>query len=93
MEAAIQLLRDGAGAPADFPARVTVRRPNGQVFLETTPERTADASVYLPVTLSNSSPTGTWVVEVRSDPARPPIGRAEFRVAAFVPVDHVRGGT
>ncbi len=79
------LLRDSAGAPADFPARVTVRRPNGQVFLETTPERTADASVYLPVTLSNSSPTGTWVVEVRSDPSRPPIGRAEFRVDAFVP--------
>ena len=27
------LLRDDAGRPTDFPARLTVRRPNGQVFL------------------------------------------------------------
>lgn len=79
------LLRDAAGAPADFPARLTVRRPNGQVFLETTPVRLADASIHLPVTLSNAAPTGMWVVEVRSDPDQPPIGRAEFRVDAFVP--------
>ena len=31
------LLRDDAGQPADIPARITVKRPNGQVFLETTP--------------------------------------------------------
>ena len=29
------LLRDEAGQPADIPARVRVKRPNGQVFLET----------------------------------------------------------
>lgn len=79
------LLRDAAGTPVDFPARLTIRRPNGQVFLETTPSRLGDASIYLPVTLSNSSPTGIWVVEVRADPKQPPIGRAEFRVDAFVP--------
>ena len=79
------LLRDAAGTLADFPAKLTVRRPNGQVFLETTPTRGADASIHLPVVLSNSAPTGTWVVEVRSDPAATPIGRTEFRVDAFVP--------
>jgi hypothetical protein len=79
------LLRDDAGRPTDIPARVTVKRPNGQVFLETTPAHTAEASVHLPVTLSTGSPTGTWTVEVRADPGRPPIGTAEFRVDAFVP--------
>lgn len=79
------LLRDAAGAPADFPARITVRRPNGQIYQETTPPRLGEASVHLPVTLGGSAPTGTWVVEVRADPDLPPIGRAEFRVDAFVP--------
>jgi len=79
------LLRDAAGAPADFPARVTVRRPNGQIYQEVTPPRLGDASVHLPVALTGSAPTGTWVVEVRGDPDLPPIGRAEFRVDAFVP--------
>ncbi len=79
------LLRDGAGKPVDLPARFTVKRPNGQVFLETTPARSGDASVYLPVTLSKGAPGGTWSVEVKADPGLPPIGRAEFRVDAFVP--------
>ena len=79
------LLRDDAGAPADFPAHVTIRRPNGQVFSEATPARGGDASLYLPVKLSASAAAGTWVVEVRADPKGAPIGRAEFRVDAFVP--------
>ncbi len=79
------LLRDDAGKPADIPARIIVKRPNGQVFLETTPSRTADASVHLPVTLSTGAPTGTWTVEVKADPGLPPIGTANFRVDAFVP--------
>ncbi len=79
------LLRDEAGQPADIPARVRVKRPNGQVFLETVPPRIADASLHLPVTLSPGAAAGTWVVEVRADPDAPPIGRAEFRVDAFVP--------
>lgn len=79
------LLRDDAGAPAEFPAHVTIRRPNGQVFSEATPARSGDASIYLPVKLSASAAAGTWVVEVRADPKAAPIGRAEFRVDAFVP--------
>ncbi len=79
------LLRDAAGLPADIPAQVTVKRPNGQTFLKTTPPRAAEASIHLPVSLSAGAAAGTWVVEVRSDPAADPIGRAEFRVDAFVP--------
>jgi uncharacterized protein YfaS (alpha-2-macroglobulin family) len=79
------LLRDAAGLPADIPALVTITRPNGQVFLKATPARAADASIHLPVALSPGAAAGTWVVEVRADPAAPPIGRAEFRVDAFVP--------
>jgi hypothetical protein len=79
------LLRDAAGAPADIPARITVKRPNGQVFLQATPPRQADAALYLPVALSAGAPAGTWTVEVGADPKAPPIGRAEFRVDAFVP--------
>ena len=79
------LLRDDAGKSVTLPARVTIRRPNGQVFQETTPPPGPDGSLYLPVKLSPSSPVGTWTVEVRADPAAPPIGRTDFRVDAFVP--------
>ena len=79
------LLRDGAGLPGEVPAHVVVKRPNGQTFLDQVPPRGADAAVYLPVTLSNSAPSGVWSIEVLADPKRPPIGRAEFRVDAFVP--------
>jgi alpha-2-macroglobulin len=79
------LLRDNAGRPADIPVHVIVKRPNRQVFLDMTPARSADASVHVPVTLSAGAPAGTWTIEVKADPALPPIGRAEFRVDAFVP--------
>src|SRR5262245_35537750 len=79
------LLRDNAGKPADLPVHVIVKRPNGQVFLDAVPARAAEASVHLPVTLSQGAPAGTWTIEVKADPALPPIGRAEFRVDAFVP--------
>ncbi len=79
------LLRDAAGEPADVPAHVRVKRPNGQTFLDTVPPRGADAAVHLPVTLSSSAPAGTWTVELLADPALPPIGTTSFRVDAFVP--------
>jgi uncharacterized protein YfaS (alpha-2-macroglobulin family) len=79
------LLRDDAGAPVEFPAHVTIRRPNGAVFLDATPSRAADNSLYLPVQLSTSAASGTWTIEVRSDPKANPIGHTQFRVDAFVP--------
>jgi uncharacterized protein YfaS (alpha-2-macroglobulin family) len=79
------LLRDDAGRPADVPAHIIVKRPNGQVYLDATPPRVADASVHLPVTLSVGAPVGTWTVDVQAEPGQPPIGHGEFRVDAFVP--------
>jgi len=79
------LLRDAAGLPADIPAEVRVLRPNGQTFLKVTPARGAEAALHLPVTLSAGAAAGTWAVELRADPKLAPIGRAEFRVDAFVP--------
>jgi len=79
------LLRDDAGVPADFPAQIRVKRPNGQVFFQTTPQRGGDASIYLPVELSSGASAGTWTVEIRSDPKADPIGTGTFRVDAFVP--------
>jgi len=79
------LLRDNAGAPADVPATVVVKRPNGQTFLKAVAPRGADASLHMPLALSASAPAGVWVAEILADPARPAIGRVEFRVDAFVP--------
>jgi alpha-2-macroglobulin len=79
------LIRDAAGNPADIPARLRIRRPNGQVFLDTVPTRGAGAAIVLPVPLSAGAPAGLWSVELLADPAAPPIGTASFRVDAFVP--------
>ncbi len=79
------LVRDAAGAPADLPVQVTVRRPGGQTFLKTTPARLAEASIHLPVALSAGASAGTWSIELHADPGLPAIGRAQFRVDAFVP--------
>jgi uncharacterized protein YfaS (alpha-2-macroglobulin family) len=79
------LLRDAGGAPAELPARLRVKRPNGQVFWEGVPERQPGAALVVPVLLSAGAPVGAWTVEVLADPAAPPIGSATFKVEAFVP--------
>jgi uncharacterized protein YfaS (alpha-2-macroglobulin family) len=79
------LLRDAAGQPVDLPARLRIRRPNGQVFFETVPDRAPGAAFVAPVALSASAPVGAWSVEVLADPGALPIGSASFRVEAFVP--------
>lgn len=79
------LLRDGGGQPVDLPARLRIKRPNGQVFFETVPARLGGAAFVQTVALSASAPVGAWTVEVLADPDLPPIGSASFRVDAFVP--------
>ncbi len=79
------LLRDAGGQPADLPARLRVRRPNGQIAFESVPDRAGGAAFAVPVRLSPGAPAGAWTVEVLADPAAPPIGTASFRVDAFVP--------
>ncbi|WP_439594640.1 alpha-2-macroglobulin family protein [Falsiroseomonas sp.] len=79
------LLRDGAGQPVDLPVRLRVRRPNGQVFFESVPDRVQGAALVVPVPLSASAPAGSWSVEVLADPNGQAIGATSFRVEAFVP--------
>jgi uncharacterized protein YfaS (alpha-2-macroglobulin family) len=79
------LLRDAAGMPVDIPAELRVVRPNGQTFSKSVPARGAEGAIHLPVTLSQGAAAGTWTVELRADPKAAPIGKAEFRVDAFVP--------
>ncbi len=82
---AAALLRDAGGAPADLPARIRVRRPNGSVFAENVPAREPGGAILWPIPLASGAPAGVWTLEVLADPAAPPIGHAEFRVDAFVP--------
>jgi uncharacterized protein YfaS (alpha-2-macroglobulin family) len=82
---AAALLRDGSGAPLDIPARFRLRRPNGSVFAEAVPARTPGAAMLWPVPLGQGAPAGVWTLEVLADPQDPPVGKAEFRVDAFVP--------
>ena len=49
------------------------------------PARQPGAAVLWPIPLPGGAPAGVWTLEVLADPAAPPIGRAEFRVDAFVP--------
>lgn len=79
------LLRDSAGRPRDLPVHVRVRRPNGQVFLDQVPPRGAEASLGLDLALPATAPAGEWSAELLADPKGEPIGRARFRVEAFVP--------
>ena len=79
------LLRDDTGAAVDVPVRMTIKRPNGQVFAEATPPRGGGGSLLLPVTVSNGAAAGIWTIELRADPRAAPIGTAQFRVDAFVP--------
>lgn len=82
---AAALLRDGAGAPVDLPARFRVRRPGGQVFAEAVPAREPGAAALWAIPLSAGAQSGLWSIEVLADPNAPPIGTAQFRVDAFVP--------
>ncbi len=79
------LLRDDAGAPVDLPARLTIKRPNGQVFARANPPRSGGASIHWAAKLSAGAAVGTWTVEVQADPNGPVIGSGQFRVDAFVP--------
>jgi uncharacterized protein YfaS (alpha-2-macroglobulin family) len=82
---AMAILRDDAGRPADFPAQITVKRPNGQVFMQTTPPRAAEDAIHVPITLSASAATGNWTIELRADPDAEPLATGGFRVDAFAP--------
>ena len=82
---AAALIRDAAGRPLDLPVRLRLRRPNGQVAQEFVPPRQDGGAIYWPMRLSVGAPFGVWTLEALTDPDAPPVGRATFRVEAFVP--------
>jgi uncharacterized protein YfaS (alpha-2-macroglobulin family) len=82
---AAALIRDAAGRPLDLPVRLRLRRPNGQVAQEIVPPRQEGGALYWPLRLSAGAPFGQWTIEALADPGAPPIGRAGFRVEAFLP--------
>lgn len=90
------LLRDESGAPTDLPLHLIVTRPDGRVFQDTVPPRTADAAIHQAVTLSKGAPFGTWSIALKADPQSPAIAEQSFQVDAFVPprlaVEFAAGG-
>ena len=79
------LLRDAAGQPANRPAHLRVKRPNGTVFADNVVQPGGGASLHGAVTLPNGAPAGAWSVEVLADPKGPAVGTTQFKVDAFVP--------
>ncbi|HMF05462.1 MAG TPA: MG2 domain-containing protein, partial [Methylocella sp.] len=80
------LLRDGAGASVpSVPLIVVIKRPDGVEYkrVETKDEGDGGRSLALP--LLPGSTTGTWRVEVFTDPKGAAIGRASFLVEDYVP--------
>jgi uncharacterized protein YfaS (alpha-2-macroglobulin family) len=82
---AAALIRDAAGRPLDLPVRLRLRRPNGQVAQEIVPPRQEGGAIYWPLRLSAGASFGVWTIEALTDPDAPPVGRATFRVEAFLP--------
>jgi uncharacterized protein YfaS (alpha-2-macroglobulin family) len=81
----LALLRTDGGEATDIPVTVRLRRPNGTVASESVPPRGASGSIALALPLSPGAPQGGWTIELLTDPAAAPVGRAAFRVEDFVP--------
>jgi alpha-2-macroglobulin len=80
------LLRDeAANAIAGVPVTLVVSRPDGAAYRWATLADQAVGAVHFPLTLSDTAPRGHWHVDAYLDPKAPPVGRAEFEVADFVP--------
>ncbi len=90
------LLRDESGAPTDLPLHLIITRPDGRVFQDSVPPRTAGASIHQAVTLSRGAQFGTWDIALKTDPNGPAIADQSFQVDAFVPprlaVEFAAGG-
>ena len=73
-----------APPPVGLALRLRLRRPNGQIAAEVTPPRLMGGAISWRLKLSDGAVFGQWSIEALTDPALPPIGRAQFRVDAFV---------
>ncbi len=79
------LYRSDDGRPLNLPLHLIVRRPGGQVFLNTVPTRRDDDSISVPLRLPRMAQDGNWTVVLSTGLHRPALAERTFAVSAFVP--------
>ncbi|ACH84121.1 MG2 domain-containing protein [Acidithiobacillus ferrooxidans] len=79
------LYRSAAGRPLDLPLHLIVRRPGGQVFLDTVPKLSDDDAIAVPVKLPLAAQDGNWSVSLATGVRESALAKETFTVSAFVP--------
>ena len=79
------LYRSDDGRPLNLPLHLIVRRPGGQVFLNTVPTRRDDDSISVPLHLPRMAQDGNWTVVLSTGLHQPALAERTFAVSAFVP--------
>lgn len=79
------IYRSAAGRPLDLPLHLIVRRPGGQIFLDTVPKLSDDDAIAVPVKLPMAAQNGNWSVSLSTGVHEPALAKETFTVSAFVP--------
>lgn len=79
------IYRSAADQPLNLPLHLIVRRPGGQVFLDTVPKLSDDDAISVPVKLPLAAHDGNWSVSLATGLHEPALARENFTVSAFVP--------
>jgi alpha-2-macroglobulin len=80
------LLRDAtAQALPAMPAKITIYKPDSQVYRSFFPTSGPSSSYQMDLALPNSAPTGTWHAIMWGDPNLRPVAAFKFSVEDFVP--------
>ncbi|WP_414040983.1 alpha-2-macroglobulin family protein [Acidithiobacillus sp. M4-SHS-6] len=79
------IYRSAAGQPLGLPLHLIVRRPGGQVFLDTVPKSSDDDAITVPVELPLAAQDGNWSVSLATGLHEPALAQENFTVSAFVP--------
>ncbi|MDR7925820.1 MG2 domain-containing protein [Acidithiobacillus thiooxidans] len=79
------IYRSAAGQPLNLPLHLIVRRPGGQVFLDTVPKLSDDDAIAVPVKLPLAAQDGNWSVSLATGLKEPALAQESFTVSAFVP--------
>ncbi len=79
------IYRSAAGKPLDLPLHLIVRRPGGQVFLDTVPTLSDDDAIAVPVKLPLAAQDGNWSVSLSTGVHESALAKKTFTVSDFVP--------